>query len=106
MRRSLAIELCNWLLARGAVLKVHDPAVKELPASWSNRVQRVAAPLEALDGASALIVATEWPQYKQILREEIAGLSPELVILDANRFVSHFMGIANVRYIAVGTPTV
>ena len=106
LRRSLAIELCNWLLAQGAVVKVHDPAVKELPASWSNRIQRVAAPLDALAGASALIVATEWPQYKQISREEIVGRSPELVIFDGNRFVSHFMGIANVRYIAVGTPTV
>src|SRR3989344_2436479 len=106
LRRSLAVELCDWLLDQDAVLKVHDPAVKELPKGWNNRVQRVAEPLEALVGTSALVVATEWPQYKQISREQISGLLPELVILDANRFVSHLMGIANVRYVSVGTPTV
>ena len=106
LRRSLAVELCNWLLDQGAVLKVHDPAVKELPESWNDCVQRVAEPLEALAGTRALVVATEWPEYKQISPEQVSGLSPELVILDANRFVSHFMGIATVRYVAVGTPTV
>lgn len=106
LRRSLAVELCNWLLDQGAVLKVHDPAVKDLPESWSDCVQRTTEPLEALDGASTLVVATEWPQYKQISPEQFSGLSTELVILDANRFVSHLMGIENVRYIAVGTPMV
>jgi UDPglucose 6-dehydrogenase len=106
LRRSLAVELCNWLLDQGAVLKVHDPAVTDLPESWSDRVQRVAEPLEALTGVSALVVATEWPQYKKISFEQISGLWPELVILDANRFVSHLMEAANVRYVAVGTPTV
>jgi UDPglucose 6-dehydrogenase len=106
LRRSLAVELCNWLLDQGAVLKVHDPAVTDLPESWNDRVQRVAEPLEALIGISALVVATEWPQYKKISFEQISGLWPEFVILDANRFVSHLMEAANVRYVAVGTPTV
>lgn len=106
LRRSLAVELCNWLLDQGAVLKVHDPAVADLPESWNDRVQRVAEPLEALTGVSALVVATEWPQYKKISFEQISGLWPELVIFDANRFVSHLMEAANVRYVAVGTPTV
>jgi len=106
LRRSLAVELCNWLLDQGAVLKVHDPAVTDLPESWNDRVQRVAEPLEALTGISALVVATEWPQYKKISFEQISGLWSELVIIDANRFVSHLMEAANVRYVAVGTPTV
>jgi hypothetical protein len=59
-----------------------------------------------LTGISALVVATEWPQYKKISFEKISGLWPELVVLDANRFVSHLMEAANVRYVAVGTPTV
>lgn len=106
LRRSLAVELCNWLLDQGAFLKVHDPAVTDLPESWNDRVQRVSEPLEALTGVGALVVATEWPQYKKISFEQISGLWPELVILDANRFVSHLMEAANVRYVAVGTPTV
>lgn len=106
LRRSLAVELCNWLLDQGAVLTVHDPSVRELPVAWSDRVQRVEDPLDALTGVSAVVVATEWPQYKQIACGQISGLLTNLVMLDANRFVSHLMGVARVRYFAVGTPAI
>jgi len=106
LRRSLAVEQCDWLLDQGAILKVHDPAVKELPASWNANVIRVAEPLDALVGSSALVIGTEWPEYKDILPEQLSGISQGLVILDANRFVSHLNGVDNVSYVAVGTPTV
>ena len=87
-------------------MKVHDPAVKDLPESWNNRVQRVAEPQEALDGVSALVVATEWPHYKKVSFEQVPGLLPGLVIIDANRFVPHLKEVVNARYVAVGSPTV
>ncbi len=31
LRRSSAIELCQWLLEQGAQVQAHDPAVKSLP---------------------------------------------------------------------------
>lgn len=106
LRRSLAVELCNWLLDQGADLKVHDPAVTHLPKSWDGRVHRVVDPLHALEGSRALVVATEWPQYKQISPQQLPTGLQEIVILDANRFVPHLQGIKNARYIAVGTPAV
>ncbi|EQD40130.1 UDP-glucose 6-dehydrogenase, partial [mine drainage metagenome] len=40
LRRSLAVELCDWLIEQGAKVRVHDPAVKELPLEWNGLVQR------------------------------------------------------------------
>lgn len=106
LRRSLAVELCDWLLAEGVGLSVHDPAVKELPAAWGSRVRRFDSPLHALDGANAVVVATEWPQYRHITCEQLSEVRTALVLIDANRFVSHLKGVAGIRYIAVGAPIV
>jgi UDPglucose 6-dehydrogenase len=106
LRRSLAVELCDWLLAEGVGLSVHDPAVKELPAAWGSRVRRFDSPLHALDGVNAVVVATEWPQYRHITCEQLSEVRTALVLIDANRFVSHLKGVAGVRYIAVGAPIV
>ena len=103
LRRSLAVELCDYLLVQGAYLKVHDPAAEALPAAWADRVERAPHPLEALAGAHALVVATEWPEYRQIEIESLRGLSKEFAVLDANRFLSHWRAVPGVRYIAVGS---
>lgn len=50
LRRSLAVELCNWLIEQGARVRVHDPVVKELPTNWNGCVQRFDEALGALEG--------------------------------------------------------
>jgi len=103
LRRSAAIELCSWLLEQGAKVRVHDPAVKELPSEWKLQVARCGEPLDALKDAQALVVSTGWPQYGEIPGNLIAGTAPGIVVLDANRFLSSLAKEAGVRYMAVGT---
>lgn len=105
LRRSLAVELCNWLIEQGANVRVHDPAVKELPLEWNGLVQRFDDALAALREAQALLIGTEWPEYKKIPVEHVAGASPGLVVLDPNRFLSSLSTTTRLRYIAVGTPS-
>jgi UDPglucose 6-dehydrogenase len=102
LRRSLSVELCDWLLAQGATVHVHDPAVQQLPDEWKAKVLHAADPLVALAGAQALVVATEWPQYREISLDAFAAASPGLVILDANRFLAHLADLAGARYLSVG----
>jgi UDPglucose 6-dehydrogenase len=104
LRRSMAVELCNWLIERGAKVSVHDPAVKDLPPEWLGKVARADEPLSALKGAQAVVIATEWPQYKEIPAHAVANTAPWIAVLDANRFLSHFAADGKVRYVAVGTP--
>jgi UDPglucose 6-dehydrogenase len=104
LRRSPAVELCNWLISQGAKLCVHDPVVKELPQEWAVKVSRADDPVTALKDAHALVISTEWPQYKNISADAIANTAPRLAVLDANRFLPSLAGDARVRYVAVGTP--
>src|SRR5262249_9473221 len=71
LRRSSAVELCEWLHARGAAVRVHDPIVGTLPPELAAAVQRVETPLEAVDGASALVLGTPWPEYRQVLPDAV-----------------------------------
>jgi UDPglucose 6-dehydrogenase len=105
LRRSMAVELCNWLLAQGITLRVHDPAVKQLPPEWAGRVTRADDPLATLGGAQALVISTEWPLYKEIPARAIAAAAPGIAVLDANRFLPGLAAEAGVNYLAVGTPT-
>ena len=104
LRRSLAVELCDWLLAEGAAVCVHDPAVKKLPPAWEGKVACAHDPLSALKGTQALVVATEWEQYKAIIGRDIVELAPGLTVIDANRFLSKLSATPGLRYVAVGSP--
>ena len=59
-------------------------------------------PLKALEQADALVVATEWPQYKEVDATSLATKITDLVLIDANRFVQHLSQVEGVTYLAVG----
>lgn len=104
LRGSMAVELCDWLSQQGASVHVHDPEVRSPPDRWAGKVHRYDNPLSAVQDAQALIVATEWPQYRQISADQLAERSDHLVVLDANRFLPDFATASGVRYVAVGVP--
>jgi len=109
LRRSLAVELCDWLIEHGARIKVYDPAVKNVPERWFGKVVCCSDAMQAIEDADALVVGTEWPEFKQIADDLSAAVNKDLVIIDANRHLlaskSKFIE-AGYRYIAVGTPVV
>ena len=105
LRRSLAIELCNWLLDQGVKLTVHDPVVNDLPDEWLGRVERSDDALKALSGSRVLIVGTEWPAYRDVSAAQASGAAPGLLVLDSNRFLSEWMAQPGLTHVAVGTPS-
>ncbi|HYV43803.1 MAG TPA: nucleotide sugar dehydrogenase [Myxococcaceae bacterium] len=104
LRRSLSVELCDWLLEQGARVRVHDPVVRELPARWGAGVERFDEPVRAVEGAQALLVGTPWPAYREVAGEKVGAAAPGLVVIDAERFLASLASAPGVRYFAVGTP--
>ena len=106
LRRSAAVELCRDLAAAGASVVAWDPAVRALPAELAASIALAGDAGGALRGASALVIATEWPELAGVeLAGPLATMQRRLVI-DANRFLAkRFAGIADVEYYAVGVPT-
>lgn len=105
LRRSLAVELCDWLIEQGATVHVHDPVVRQLPERWSGHVASHAQPLDAVAGADALVVGTEWPEFRQTASGLLSAAGLSLVVIDANRHLQAAVSPLGLKYIAVGTPS-
>jgi UDPglucose 6-dehydrogenase len=80
MREAPSIAIVEGLLARGAELIVHDPeAMGEARRYFGDRVTYHRMNYEALEGADALLIVTEWnefrrpdfPRMKRLLRRPI-----------------------------------
>ena len=104
LRRSGAVELCVKLLKAGARVRCYDPSSPELPTAL--REAQVCANLEeAVAGADAAVVATEWRQIKQADWTDLAGRMRRRLIIDANGFLaSNAETLRGVEYYAVGLP--
>jgi len=74
VRETPAITVCNMLLQEGAIVTVYDPKVKKEDALTEFRYHNMqvdesrlifaSTPQEAVDGAHALVVLTEWDEFK------------------------------------------
>ncbi|HLL24114.1 MAG TPA: UDP binding domain-containing protein, partial [Kofleriaceae bacterium] len=102
LRRSAAVELCKDLVARGARVVAFDPSLRALPDELA-AIELAPDPGTSLEGASALVVATEWPTFKEL---DLAAMLPRMqrpLVLDANRFLA--ANATGSEYYAVGVPT-
>lgn len=103
LRRSSAIELCRWLICKGAKVQAYDPMVRE-PAAELVGLGLSASPEAAARGADAAVVMTEWPQFRKIELEKVMGTLRSPNLLDAGRFLAaQAAGIRGINYLAVGT---
>ena len=71
MREAPAVVLLHELIAAGATAVAHDPvameaARHELPAAWfsTGQLKLVDNQYDALDGADALVIVTEWKPFR------------------------------------------
>ncbi|MBB3457296.1 UDPglucose 6-dehydrogenase [Rhizobium sp. BK313] len=104
LRRSQSVELCDWLMAQGAAVQVHDPAATELPERWAGSVHRHQDAVEAARGARILVIGTEWPEYRNRVETLPMPECRQLAVIDANRFVQAQAKALGLTYIAVGSP--
>lgn len=66
VRLSPAIELCHRLQKEGAKLRVHDPKAMEKAKAVLKDVEYVDSMNDVAEGCDALVIATEWPQFKKL----------------------------------------
>jgi len=98
LRRSAAVELCQQLLATGALVRAFDPAVKSLPADLAQITLASDLPA-ALVAVDAAVVCTEWPEFRNA---DWARLAPPVVV-DANGFLEkQLQSVPRTAHLSVG----
>ncbi len=66
VRSSPAIDLCQHLLKDGASLRVHDPKAMDKAKALLPNVTYVDDMNAVAEGCDAIVVATEWDEFKQL----------------------------------------
>jgi UDPglucose 6-dehydrogenase len=65
IREAPALVLIDHMLAAGCILQVHDPeAMNNVRQLYGNKLTYASTPLEALEGAHALCINTEWGDFR------------------------------------------
>jgi UDPglucose 6-dehydrogenase len=98
IRRSVAVDLIRLLTGGGAVITAFDPKVKSLPADLKATI--ASSSHEALKGADAAIIATEWPDFRHLSVDDFKAMARQLV-LDQSRFLSAQLS-GKLEYITTG----
>jgi UDPglucose 6-dehydrogenase len=106
VRMSPAIELCQRLLKEGARLRVHDPKAMDKARSVlppGDQVAYVEDMNAVAEGCDALVVATEWPQFKKLdLERARKALSHPILFDGRNLFDPQEMESLGFIYKSVG----
>jgi len=83
MREAPSIVIIESLLDRGARVRAHDPEARHAAqAVFGDRIEIVTQPYEALDGASALLLITEWNEFRRPDFARVKSLLRQPVIFD------------------------
>src|SRR5438128_11664762 len=83
VRESPALVLVEALLSAGATVRVHDPAaVESARRHLGDRVAYAAHAYEAVDAAAALVIVTEWLEYRNPDFDRIKRLLVRPLIVD------------------------
>jgi UDPglucose 6-dehydrogenase len=82
IRTSPAIELCQRLQKEGAVLRVHDPKAMNKARAILKAVTYVDDMDAVAEGCDALVVATEWDEFKKLDLERARKLLSHPIMFD------------------------
>lgn len=111
LREAPALTLVDELLAAGATLSLHDPIA--MPAAQARlrhldgQVTFAASSYDALVGADALVVVTDWNEYRHPDFSRIKQTLKRPVIVDGrNLYALHRMAELGFTYHSIGRPAV
>jgi UDPglucose 6-dehydrogenase len=104
MREAPAVTVVNGLIERGATVRVHDPvALDNARAYWGEMVEYAEVNYDVLPGASALLVVTDWKQYRSPDFAKMKALMARPLVLDGrNLYSPQRMAELGFEYVSVG----
>lgn len=82
IRDAAAIELIHLLQNEGAQIKAYDPQAMENASHVLKNVVLCENPYQVAEGADALVLATEWNEFKQLDFKKLKSIMKQAVILD------------------------
>ena len=104
MREAPSLVLIERLLSAGCRVRVFDPiAMDEARRRLGDRVEYCASKYDALEGADALMIVTEWKQFRLPNWTRVAEAMKGGVVIDGrNIYERHEVEAAGLKYLRIG----
>ena len=103
MRESPAIEIVHGMIERGASVRAFDPVAMEESRHYINGVEYAADEYDAIKDADAMVIVTEWNQFRALDMDRVKSLlrSPKIADL-RNVYEPEDMRELGFEYVGVG----
>ena len=104
IREAPSIDVINGLIAKGAIIRAFDPvAMEKAKEVFGNTIMYCNDAKEAVMGSDALVIYTDWNQFKKIKPEEIKKLMKFPRVFDGrNIFSPEKMANLGFAYYSIG----
>jgi UDPglucose 6-dehydrogenase len=103
IREAAALEVIHLLENEGAHVRAYDPQAMENAARILKKVKLCKDPYEAAEGADALLLATEWNEFKQLDFKRIRQSMRSPVLMDGrNQWDGNYLRSLGFIYFGVG----
>ena len=87
MRDASSLIVASRLQSEGARVSAYDPVARTAAAELLPDVEMCESALAALDGADAVVLITEWPEFKELDWKEAASRMKTAVLIDGRNFL-------------------
>jgi UDPglucose 6-dehydrogenase len=106
MREASSLVLAARLEGEGASVVAYDPVAKERAAELLPNVEMAGSAIDALDGADAAVLVTEWPEFADLDWADVAKLMANALLVDGRNFLDpKVVRDAGITYEAIGRPS-
>jgi UDPglucose 6-dehydrogenase len=87
MREASSLVLSARLQADGAAVRAYDPVAEQEARKLMGGVEFADSADEAFDGADAVVLVTEWPEFSEIDWNEAANRMSGTLVVDGRNFL-------------------
>ncbi len=107
LRESPALELAKRLLDRGAFVRAHDPvALPRAKREVALSLEYAETPGDLLRGVDAVVLATDWPEYRTWPWADLKPLMHTPLVVDGRNFLDgKALAALGYRYLGMGVPS-
>jgi UDPglucose 6-dehydrogenase len=104
MREASSLVLAARLQGEGAEVVAYDPVAAEAASELLDGVELRDSALEALEGADAAVLVTEWPEFAELDWGEAAGRMARPLLVDGRNFLdAKALRAAGLEYEGIGS---
>ena len=103
LRNAPSLEIAAELARSSVRVRAYDPIVKELPEEYAGVIELADDPVSAASGAEAVVLVTEWPQFRELDLHALGSAMRERLFLDGRNYLDpDTVRAAGFTYVGVG----